>query len=126
MSVFEISAPKRLSVTLDPGLVLERLILRRLGDLQRKRSQDWLRSLLVQGFLAEGHWLRSGEPGGRKGLVPQESAIPTTPFGRWLERSHATNSTPGEPERCSADAPVAAPEATTGAKPFAYLRKVIG
>ena len=51
VSVSEVSPPKRLSITLDPGLVLERLILQRLDDLQRKRGQDWLRSLLVQGFL---------------------------------------------------------------------------
>jgi hypothetical protein len=41
--VSEISPPKRLNITLDPGLVLERLILRRLVALQGKRGQDWLR-----------------------------------------------------------------------------------
>ena len=62
MSVSEITEPQRLSLTLDPGLVLERLILRRLSGLKRKRGQDWLRSLLVQGFLAEGQWIRSECP----------------------------------------------------------------
>ena len=47
MSVTELVDPKRLSLTLDPGLVLERLILQRLSGLTRKRGQDWLRSLLV-------------------------------------------------------------------------------
>ncbi len=127
MSVSEISAPKRLSVTLDPGLVLERLILRRLADLQRKRGQDWLRSLLVQGFLAEGRWLRGGEPDGRRGLVPHESAIPTTPFARWLERSQANDRAHRNPPRPqSAEPPITAPVASAGAKPFAHLRKVIG
>ncbi len=67
MSVTELTEPKRLNLTLDPGLVLERLILQRLSGLKRKRGQDWLRSLLVQGFLAEGRWIRSdmrGQPGG--------------------------------------------------------------
>ena len=67
MSVTELTEPKRLNLTLDPGLVLERLILQRFSGLKRKRGQDWLRSLLVQGFLAEGRWVSrdiAGQPGG--------------------------------------------------------------
>jgi len=126
MSVSEVCVPKRLSITLDPGLVLERLILRRLANLQRKRGQDWLRSLLVQGFLAEGRWLRSGEPDGGKGLGPDMPAIPATPFARWLEHSHANNQTHGESRPRSEESPIATPGANAGAKPFAHLRKVIG
>jgi hypothetical protein len=77
MPVSELSAPKRLSITLDPGLVLERLILRRLADPQRKRGRDWLRSLLVQGFLAEGRWLRTGEPGGGEDRAPHGARHPS-------------------------------------------------
>jgi len=126
MSVSEVSAPKRLSVTLDPGLVLERLILRRLADLQRKRGQDWLRSLLVHGFLAEGRWLRTGDPDAGKRLESHESAIPATPFACWLGGSRAIDRTRREPRSRSAEAPTTAPDASAGAKPFAHLRKVIG
>jgi len=126
VSVSEISAPKRVSITLDPGLVLERLILRRLEDLQRKRGQDWLRSLLVQGFLAEGRWLRAGEPDSGEGHAHQAPAIPATPFARWLEGARSTGRSDQELPPRSAAAPTTPPGATAGAKPFAHLRKVIG
>jgi hypothetical protein len=126
VSVSEISAPKRISITLDPGLVLERLILRRFADLQRKRGQDWLRSLLVQGFLAEGRWLRTGEPGGSQSRVPVDPAIPTTPFSRWLQGAHDNGSSDQEPVPRSAEEPTTPPSTSSNAKPFAHLRKVIG
>ena len=125
VSIFEVSAPKRLSLTLDPGLVLERLILRRLADLQRKRGQDWLRSLLVLGFLAEGRWLRAGELGRGEGREPHAPAIPATPFARWLERAHANGRTAHEPALSSVAAPTTPPSTNASAKPFAHLRKVI-
>ena len=62
MSAFEISAPQRFSLTLDPCLVLERLILARLSGFKRKRAQDWLRALLVQGFLVEGQYNKGIQP----------------------------------------------------------------
>lgn len=125
MSVSEVTTPKRLSITLDPGLVLERLILRRLADLQRKRGQDWIRSLLVQGFLAEGRWLRTGEPGGSQYRVPVDPAIPATPFARWLQGAHDNDGSDREALR-SAEAPTTPPSTSSNAKPFAHLRKVIG
>ena len=126
MSVSEVTTPKRLSITLDPGLVLERLILRRLADLQRKRGQDWIRSLLVQGFLAEGRWLRTGEPGGSQCRVPVDPAIPATPFARWLQGAHDNGGSDREPALRSAEAPTTPPSTSSNAKPFAHLRKVIG
>ena len=122
----EVSPPSRLSITLDPGLVLERLILARLADLQRKRGQDWLRSLLVQGFLAEGRWLRIGEPGGCQSPVPRGPAVPATPFSRWLEGPRETDGIDHESQPGSEAAPATPPSANGGAKPFAHLRKVIG
>ena len=126
VSVSEVSAPKRVSITLDPGLVLERLILRRLADLQRKRGQDWIRSLLVQGFLAEGRWLRSGDPGGSHSGVPVEPAVPTTQFSRWLQGAHDNGGSDQEPAPRSAEAPTTPPSTSCNSKPFAHLRKVIG
>lgn len=123
VSVSELSAPKRLAITLDPGLVLERLILRRVSGLQRKRGHDWLRSLLVQGFLTEGRWLRSGEPGSGDERVHVTPAVPVTPYGRWLERSQANGKTEEVRPR-SVEVPPPSPR--TSAKPFAHLRGVIG
>ena len=129
MSASEITEPLRLSLTLDPGLVLERLILRRLSGLKRKRGQDWLRALLVQGFLAEGQWIRSECRRDNDRASSQEPRIPTSPFAGWLERTHtpvrravdprAPTSTPASPIT-TATSPGAE------AKPFAHLRKVIG
>lgn len=126
MTATDISEPQRLSLTLDPGVVLERLILRHLSGLQRKRGQDWLRSLLVQGFLVEGQWLRSGGLGDRDPASPRAPRNPTTSFANWLERAHAparradaAPPTPASPARARAGG-------TAQTKPFAHLRKVIG
>lgn len=126
VSVSEVRAPKRVSIALDPGLVLERLILRRLEDLQRKRGQDWLRSLLVQGFLAEGRWLRIGEPGECGSRVSHGNPIPATPFARWLEGSRVNGGGDHESAPRSVTTPLTPPSVTAGNKPFAHLRKVIG
>ena len=129
MSASEITEPLRLSLTLDPGLVLERLILRRLSGLKRKRGQDWLRSLLVQGFLAEGQWIRSECPRDNDRASSQEPRIPTSPFASWLERTHtpvrrAVDPRAPTPTPTSTVTTATSPGAET--KPFAHLRKVIG
>ena len=129
MSASEITEPLRLSLTLDPGLVLERLILRRLSGLTRKRGQDWLRALLVQGFLAEGQWIRSECPRNNDRASSQEPRIPTSPFASWLERARtpvrrAVDPRAPTPTPTSPVTTATSPGAET--KPFAHLRKVIG
>ena len=126
MSVTELVEQKRLTLTLDPGLVIERLILQRLSGLKRKRGQDWLRSLLVQGFLAEGRWLRSDLQGNRRNVVPRETAVPATPFAGWLGQAQLAKQPEAEAVPAAVIAAVASPIAQTDAKPFAHLRKVIG
>jgi hypothetical protein len=122
----EITEPQRLTLTLDPGLVLERPILRRLSGLKRKRGQDWLRSLLAQGFLVEGRWICKEGAGSSQRLARQGPAVPATPFGSWLEGNR-----PRKRGRC-VSVPDAAPAAANPlsicneSKPFAHLRKVIG
>jgi len=129
MSACEITEPLRFSLTLDPGLVLERLILRRLSGLKRKRGQDWLRALLVQGFLAEGQWIRSECPRASDRASSQEPRIPTSPFASWLERTHtparrAVDPASSTPTPATSVTTATSPIAAT--KPFAHLRKVIG
>lgn len=126
MSVTELTEPKRLNLTLDPGLVLERLILQRFSGLKRKRGQDWLRSLLVQGFLAEGRWVSRDIPGNRAELVPRETTVPATPYANWLERAHPVNRPNAEMVPTAATAATPTPSASPDAKPFAHLRRVIG
>lgn len=126
MPASENGAPQRFNLTLDPGLVLERMILGRLSKLQRKRGQDWLRALLVQGFLVEGQWLRSERGIAVSGGESRASRIPATQFGSWLER------TDGSPKRLAARSPVRRPAVAAeigqgrDPKPFAHLGKVIG
>ena len=134
MSAFEISAPQRFSLTLDPGLVLERLILARLSGLTRKRAQDWLRALLAQGFLAESQWLRSARHSGQDRVATDDPTIPTTPFASWLgnasvsaTRAAVRVTEPVQPIVAAIESPTKVIAAsTTGSKPFAHLRKVIG
>ena len=127
MSVSELTDPKRISLTLDPGLVLERLILQRLSGLKRKRGQDWLRSLLVHGVLVEGQWICRDRHGTREKIgVPRETTLPTTPFATWLERARPTGRSDSEPARATAMAAVVTPNAGLESKPFAHLRRVIG
>jgi hypothetical protein len=126
VSVTELTEPKRLNLTLDPGLVLERLILQRFSGLKRKRGQDWLRSLLVQGFLAEGRWIGRDIPGNRAELVPRETTVPATPYANWLERAHPVNRPNAEMVPTAATAATPTPSASPDAKPFAHLRRGIG
>jgi hypothetical protein len=130
MSALEINAPQRFSFTLDPGLVLERLILARLSGLKRKRAQDWLRALLVQGFLVEGQWLRSERHGGGDRAAPVDPTVPPTPFASWLRRATVHPQREGVPAPVPMRRSVAAmqtlSQSTTESKPFAHLRKVIG
>lgn len=129
MSASEITEPLRLNLTLDPGLVLERLILRRLSGLKRRRGQDWLRALLVQGFLAEGQWIRSECPRNGDRAPAQEPRIPTSPFASWLERTHTPVRRAVDPRAPTLTPTSPVTTATSPAaetKPFAHLRQVIG
>ena len=126
VSISELAEPKRITLTLDPGLVLERLILQRLSRLQRKRGQDWLRSLLTQGFLAEGHWIRGDIGGDKETLVPRETTVPATPFGNWLKRAGSANRCPADATPAAVAAATPTPSIDPDSKPFAHLRKVIG
>ena len=126
MPALGISASQRFSLTLDPGLVLERMILSRLTGLKRKCGQDWLRSLLVQGFLAEGQWLRRERQGGGDGAAPAEARIPTTPFANWLAHASVPARRAPEPAPGAVRQTVTVIEPVAGSKPFAHLRNVIG
>ena len=50
---------RRVSVPLDPEVLIEALVLARLEALPKRRRASWVRGLLVQGFLIESRVLRS-------------------------------------------------------------------
>jgi len=122
---------QRLCIRLDPAMLLEGLLLERLSLVPKARRQEWLRSLLVQGYLWEGRTSRSAKvdaeatrPGGEQ--AKSKESAPATAFSSWVARPGA----PAQPavphdSRPSRGGP-STPTKPAGGKPFAHLRKVIG
>ncbi len=117
-----------IAVELDPRVALEALVLNRLERIPAARRQEWLRSLLVQGFRHECQTLRvvQDEPH-PQAIGPQHghgmvSHQPRSLFAAWLVKSMPPSATP--------DQAIAVAAETGGKghhpKPFAGLRKVIG
>ena len=105
----------RVTVQFDPRMALEAIILNRLERIPRTRRQEWLRSLLVQGFRLECQALRGApEDNGRR------SAMCFTP-GR-VGVSYRPASPRAEPPAPS----TRSTEVKDCDKPFAALGKVIG
>ncbi len=117
------SGGQRLCLQLDPRMAFEALILQRLQCIPTGRRQEWLRGLLVQGFLAECRQRREadGEACDRPGAATRR---PGNAFAGWLtERTPTPHAPPAEkPNPSDPQRPAVAPKA----KPFAHLRKVIG
>ena len=142
MRELECHKPKRLGVTLDPELVIERAILKRFLTMTGKRGEAWLRGLVGLGFLAEGRWLRIEAPTCRCGLGTSRTRAPTNPYAQNLERTRGEKAARGLPAPVtraagaaaipaavglSADAgPVPAAPGKPRAKPLAHLARVIG
>ena len=122
---------QRITLRLDPEMLLEGLLLERLGGLPKHRRPDWLRSLLVSGFLQEGRVLReirkgTGGPATLAANRDRPSGVPDTAFASWLGRPASGSAGPptARPEALPvAEKPVAAPG---GNKPFDHQRRVIG
>lgn len=120
------NTPRRIMLTLDPGLVVERTILQRIDQYSRNRARDWLRSLLAQGFLTEARLLHTGVSQGSGAHPAVVPAASVTTDERWRDVPRAqaalTSSLPIHKE--PAVTPVA--KSRTTDKPLAHLRKVIG
>jgi hypothetical protein len=122
---------QRLCIRLDPAMLLEGLLLDRLSLIPKGRRQEWLRGLLVQGYLWEGRTSRGAQgdtevarPGGEQ--AKGKGAASATAFAGWLARPQAPVQ-PAVPKGSRPPRPV--PSMSTksrGGKPFAHLRKVIG
>ena len=122
---------QRLCVRLDPAMLLEGLLLERLSRVPKGRRQEWLRGLLVQGYLWEGrssrdvpHDTKAPSPAGYQ--AENQRAASAMAFAGWPTRQRPyppqvlTNADLlRQTERTTAGTP-------TAPKPFAHLRKVIG
>lgn len=100
---------QRFCLRLDSEFLLERLILERLAQVPKSRRPEWLRSLLISGFLSEGRAYREvGQQRKRRGQTGEDSdrgkGVPRSAFGNWL--GQPTRSGKSELEK-----PVAAPAA---------------
>ena len=101
----EASKGLRISLRLEPAVGIDGLIVGRLLRTPRAARQEWLRSLLTQGFLAECQILRAQEktPSGTEGTTA--GAAPILPAGRMMkpvveesiEAKEAAEKTPGSP-----------------------------
>ena len=82
---------RRITVRLDPSILLERLILDRLAAIPKPRHQDWLRSLLVNGYLAEARVLRevqngTANPSSETACAEKSASLPPSAYASWLRQ----------------------------------------
>lgn len=130
LAIRNIPVGRRVSVSLDPGMVVEALILQRLDTVPKRRHSDWIRTLLVQGFLAESRVHQQlGETETDTPNCPRrrpQSARSGFNFGDWHSRSKPAKPVVNAiPDR--SEVALSRPVKKDGAdKPFAHLRKVVG
>jgi hypothetical protein len=122
---------QRLCIRLDPAMLLEGLLFERLALVPKARRQEWLRGLLVQGYLWEGRTgrgVRSNDESGSSGAGQAENKVPASAkaFAGWLTRPQtAVPKIVAEGDR-PPRAVTTRPRKPVADKPFAHLRKVIG
>lgn len=116
MKATKATMEQRIAVRLDPRVALESIILSRLERTPTRRRQEWLRSLLLQGFRSECRELSSTACDPR-----QKMTIPAAQFV-------------GEPDQAMHRLPYPVKAAVIlkrnqrcrVSKPFAALGKVVG
>ena len=113
----------RVSLSLDPSILLERLILERLAQTAYSRQREWLRMLIVQGYLFECRLLHT-----TRAPLASTHTVPAVAPGRAprLGPRCADSHPPIESDPGSAQAIGPAPLVASRDKPFATLRQVIG
>lgn len=124
------TATKRISLRLDPALAVEALLLQRLQALPRRRRSEWLRSLLVQGYLAESE-LTGQLHGGVAATLDAPRRPPLMPtaafsFATWRAGPARREPIPDAPRAVAPEAVPVPVVPTRTDKPFAHLRKVVG
>lgn len=119
---------RRICVQLDPGMLAEGLVLKRLAGVPKRRQQEWLRALMVNGLLWETRTMGDaarliGSGDHTVTAAPTAARLPRLPFvGRGGGGPGRGYRAAEEPAR---DALVRS-EQVPATKPFAHLRKVLG
>lgn len=121
---------RRVSVPLDPEVLIEALVLARLEALPKRRRADWVRGLLVKGFLTESRLLRSLQTDA-SAAVNDEQRLPRVAvagftFGEWGRRPALAESAKRAGSDIGRSGRPGAPKTDQPGKPFAHLRKVVG
>ena len=106
---------QRVVLQLDPRIALEAIILNRWERIPKARQQEWLRSLLVQGFRSECLALQ--------GVPEKREPRPATAFTHWLVGG---TQSPAAPKTETPVVHAGPPTTEATSKPFAALGKVIG
>jgi len=121
---------RRVSVRLDPGLLVEALILKRLNTVPKRRHPDWIRALLIQGFLAESRVVRQLKGTASEHPVAKRRVQPSPgsgfDFGDGFARSANPKRIVGTNRHVSNEVTPSPVAAGCVDKPFAHLRKVVG
>jgi len=121
---------RRVTVRLDPGLLVEALILKRLNTVPKRRHPDWIRALLVQGFLAECRVVRQLAGTASENAFAKRRMPPSPGSGFDFGDGFARSANPQRIVRTNRDVSNQAPPRPVVAggadKPFAHLRKVVG
>jgi hypothetical protein len=124
------SEGRRVTVHLDPGMLIEALILKRLNTLPKRRHPDWIRTLLIQGFLAECRVVRRLNGVAPGHLVAKRGVQPSPGSGFEFGEGFAGSAHPKRVARANRQRSNPAPPSHVAAggvdKPFAHLRKVVG
>jgi hypothetical protein len=125
---------QRVCIRLDPAMLLEAVLIRRLALVPKARRQEWLRGLLVQGCLWETRVGRdalstaedrNSTPRGEASLpAPRTDHAPHPGPQRFSPRPTAEERTARQ--HVAPTGTSTALKEPTGVKPFAHLRKVIG
>lgn len=122
---------QRLCIRLDPAMLLEGLLLERLSRVPKARRQEWLRGLLVQGYLWEGRTHRGLQRNAQTqdfagDQAENEAPAPGLAFASWPTRPKAAMPQDAPEDSLPPRAVPTTPNKPTASKTFAHLRKVIG
>lgn len=121
-------AQQTVSFILDARIAIESLLLNRCSKIPEKRREDWLRHLMVSGFLFECQLLKAGEGGADR--PPLNTGASQEGYAHWLmtqrRKSQPPATTTASLAPCVKESLNADGSVKPNYKPFAALGQVVG